>query len=355
VGPLANVATFVVGWLVLGYLIWRAFGGIRRDLGRVPWSRFVVKLPGRGSAVSVLGSLLAGDGQARRGRSRRRSYPIHFYSGRNGSGKSHAAIFDTLPDLDDGKPVLSTVRLLDFRNPRPCEDDACGCDKDDLGRHAAAHPCFLPFTKWTQFLEFPTGVVLMDEITGVMDSNEGASMPSVVANHLAQLRRGDLAVRMTGLNFIRANKRIREATNAVSVCKGALPKTVQGEDGVDKIWRQRRLSSVRTYDAQSLPMDDISAAAYDKADLVGRGRFWIPTSLAILAYDSMDSVSVVGSVTDSGRCAHCSGKRAASECLCPDYQLEKQERKAAAATARSAETRPTRPALTLAAPVEGLR
>lgn len=283
--------------------------------------------------------MLANDRQAARGRSRRRAFPIHFYSGRNGSGKSHCAVFDTLPDLDAGTPVLSTVRLLDFRHPRPCDDDACDCDKSDQGRHKAAHPCYIPFKTWAQFMEFPTGVILMDEITGVADSNDGAAMPGAVGNHLAQLRRGDYAVRMTGLNFIRANKRIREACNAVTVCKGFLPITVQDATGKDKLWRQRRLSAVRTYDAQSLPMDDISATAYEKADLVGRGRFWIPTSLAVSGYDSLDAVLMVGSVSDSGRCVHCAGTRRAQECCCPDYLAEKASRKESAAIPRSGERR----------------
>lgn len=282
-----------------------------------------------------VGRWLAGERQAARGRSRRRAYPIHFYSGRNGSGKSFCAVLDTLPDLDAGTPVLSTVRLLDFRNPRPCDDLLCPCDKIDPGRHRAVHPAFVPFRTWVQLLEFRTGVILMDEITGVADSNEGASLPGAVANHLAQLRRGDLAVRMTGLNFIRANKRIREACNAVSVCTGFIPKTVQDSDGKDKIWRQRRLSIVRTYDAQSLPIDDISQAAYEKADRVGSSRSWIPEHLVLLAYDSMDSVLTVGSVTDAGRCAHCAGTRRAQECSCADYQTEKSARKGSAQQTRS--------------------
>lgn len=289
-----------------------------------------------------VGKLLAADGQARRGRSRRRAYPIHFYAGRNGSGKSHAMVYDTLPDLDAGKPCLSTVRVLDYRNLRPCDDLACECDKADEGRHQAAHPCYIPFTAWRQLLEFETGVILMDEITGVMDSNDGASMPGAVGNHLAQLRRGDLAVRMTGLSFIRANKRIREAANAITTCKGFLPVTVQDTAGVDKIWRQRRLSMLTSYDAETLPLDDITPTAFEKATKVGRARFWLPTSVGITAYDSLAKVTVVGSVTDAGRCAFCAGRRSAQECVCEDYQAEKAARKAGGTTAGTAEDRRSR-------------
>jgi hypothetical protein len=275
--------------------------------------------------------MLAGVRQSERGRSRRRAYPIHFYSGRNGSGKSLAAVYDTLPDLDAGTPVLSTVRLQDFRRPRPCDDEACECDKLDELRHRAAHPCYVPLTTWVQLLEFRTGIILMDEITGVADSNEGAAMPGAVANHLAQLRRDDLAVRITGLNFIRANKRIREACNAVSVCHGYMPVTVQDDTGKDKLWRRRRLSIVKTYDAESLPIDDHSAAAYDSADKLSTSRHWIPESPAIAAYDSMAKVLTVGSVTDAGRCAYCAGTRRAHECSCGDYVAEKLARKGARA------------------------
>ena len=48
-----------------------------------------------------------------RARKMRRGFAIHFYSGKNGGSKSAALVFDTLPDLDAGTPVLSTVRLLD--------------------------------------------------------------------------------------------------------------------------------------------------------------------------------------------------------------------------------------------------
>jgi len=68
---------------------------------------------------------LGGDKQSQVARARRRMYPIHFYVGRNGAGKSLAAVYDTMPDLDAGLPCLSTVRLLDFRNPRPCDDPNC--------------------------------------------------------------------------------------------------------------------------------------------------------------------------------------------------------------------------------------
>lgn len=287
---------------------------------------------------------LAGTKQSERGRARRRMYPIHFYVGRlcNGSGKTLAAVYDTLPDLDAGMHVLSTVRLTDFRNPRPCEDEKCPDPEHWTSQgHMQVHPLYVPFTTWPQLLNWSKGSVIMDEITGVADSNESAALPQAAANHLAQLRRGDCAVRITGLNFIRANKRIREAVNAVTRCQSSLPVTVYHDDGTAKLWRARRLAIWKTYDAQSLPMDDISEAAWLKAERLCGGRHWIPDSIAIRAYDTYAPVLHVGTVSEAGRCAYCGGNRRAPECSCSDYQSAKSERRNAGPQTRSGEDRRT--------------
>ena len=285
--------------------------------------------------------LLAADKQSEAARRRRRAYPIHFYVGRNGAAKTLCAVYDTLPDLDAGMHVLSTVRLLDFRNPRACDDDACPDLMHGMADHMAAHPGYVPFQTWPQLLEWTRGPVIMDEITGVADSNESSALPAAAGNHLAQLRRGDCAVRITGLNFIRANKRIREAVNAVTRCQSSLPQTVYHEDGSAKLWRARRLAKWVTYDAQSLPMDDITDGAYAKADKLCSGRHWIPSSLAISAYDTYAPVLHVGTVSEAGRCAYCGGGRRAPECSCADYQEAKAARKGAGPQTRSGEDRRT--------------
>lgn len=281
--------------------------------------------------------LLAPSKQAVNGRNRRRAFPIHMYVGRNGAGKSAALVYDTLPDLEAGTPVLSTVRLLDYRNPRVCDDENCKDAMHGRQDHLAAHPSWVPFTDWPQLLDWHHGPVLMDEITGVADSNEGAAMPSVVANKLAQLRRDDCTVRITGLNFIRANKRIREAVNAVTRCESFFPVTAYAADGSARMWKQRQLAKWRTYDAQSLPVDDHTDAAYEKADHIITSRLWLPTSDAVRAYDTMAPVLMVGTVTDSGRCAHCAGTRRTPECSCSDYQDAKAERSPRTRKTRSVE------------------
>jgi hypothetical protein len=259
------------------------------------------------------------EAKARAARVRRRSYPIHFYGGKNGSSKSMTAIFDTLPDLEAGTPVLSTVRLLDYKNPRVCDDPECRDVMHGRADHMAAHPSYVPFTSWHQLMDWKNGPVLMDEITGVADSNEGAAMPSAAANKLAQLRRDDCTVRVTGLSFIRANKRIREAVTAVTRCKSFWSTSHFNDDGSERMWMRARLAVVSTFDAQTLPVDDHTENAYEKADRIVSARHWIPKNPAIHAYDSLAPVLMVGHVSDAGRCVNCDGVRRAPACQCPDY------------------------------------
>jgi hypothetical protein len=268
-------------------------------------------------------NIVAPKGQQERGRRLRRAFPITMYIGRNGAGKSIALIEDTIPDLLAGKHVLSTVRLLDFERPRPCDDPRCGDTeagfKAHEAGHMAAHPLYVPFTDWRQFMEWTHGPILMDEITGVADSNEGAAMPSAVANKMAQLRRDDVTIRATGLSFIRANKRFREAVSSVVRCQSYFPKDFESTDGSNRAWKQRRLAIWKTYDAQSLPVDDHTESAYEKADLLNTTRLWIPSAQSISAYDTYDAVLRVGHVSDAGRCVTCDGTRRVHQCSCPDY------------------------------------
>lgn len=275
--------------------------------------------------------ILASNRQSIAGRQRRRMYPIQVYVGRNGSGKSLAAVYDTMPDLDAGKHCLSTVRLLDYVNPRECEDSSCTSAAHGTPGHMAAHPLYVPFTRWEQLLEWERGPVIMDEITGVADSAEN-DLPGAVRDFLAQMRRAEVSVRITGINWIRVNKRIREVANAVTRCRSSLPTNMADPDGYERMWRPRRLAKWTTYDSQSLPVDDHTEHAYDHADVLCKSRHWIPTSPARLAYDTFDQVLRVGTVTDAGRCVSCGGVRRAPACSCADYVAEQRDRKAAGAS-----------------------
>lgn len=291
--------------------------------------------------------------------------PITGYVGPNGSGKSACMVWDSMPSLMAGRPVLSTVRLLDWENPRPCDDLNCphpehagvlmavpnsGESTDDTHAlslavesafspitHMAAHPLYVPFTDWQQLLDAEHCDVLMDEVTGVASSRESQSMPAPVANKLVQLRRADVVVRWSAPNWKRADVIIRECSQAVVYAQGYLAKK---SGDADRQWRNRRLFVWKTYDAADF--EDFTVGKREQLRAQITDLHWGPGSPVFGAYDTFDAVSSIGSVTDSGRCYRCGGRRSAPRCSCPDHVTDTGEDGASGAPAkRGAGPRPT--------------
>lgn len=282
-------------------------------------------------------------------RARRRVWPIHAYVGANGGGKSASMVWDTLPSIYAGRRILSTVRILDFANPRECS----GCDS--LGHeqpvyrelpppegtswdqwrqytlpeerlelvgsqvHQAAHPLWVPFTDWEQLLEARKCDVLMDEVTGVGSSRESQSMPAPVANKLVQLRRADVVVRWSSPAWARADKIIRETSQAVTFCQGYFPKKSRDSEA-DRVWSQRRLFRWKTYDAADF--EDFTVGKREQLRPLVVDHHWGPGSPSFAAYDTYDAVLSIGTVTDSGRCYRCGGRRRVPECRCASHSAE---------------------------------
>lgn len=247
-----------------------------------------------------------------------RQVPILCCAGPNGSGKSLAMVALTLPDLDAGRTVLSTVRLLDFRNPRPCDDDRCTSDSHGTAGHMAAHPNYVPLTDFRQLLDVQHATVLLDEVTGAADARESMGLPVQVRNLLVQLRRRDVVLRWTSPSFMFADVTIRRVTQAVLFSRGFA--AVQNEDSV---WRDRRLFRWDCYDARDIPRDESSTDPQARLRDAGirplvRSWFWRPGSLAEGAYDTRDQVLTLGVANDAGMCVTCGGRRSAPRCSCSD-------------------------------------
>jgi hypothetical protein len=264
-------------------------------------------------------------------RARRRSFPIHAYIGPNGGGKSLAAVYDTLPTLAAGRPVVSTVRILDPATGEP-------------------HPLWVPLKDYRTLLEVEFCDVILDEVTGVASSRESSGMPAVVANHLVQLRRRDIALRWTAPNWKRADTIIRECSQGVTLCMGFAPQRIVGEPVVwdgphdmrgdrapltleptpwdcmidgehehaeDRLWSSKRLFYWRTYDAAAF--DEWTAYRKERVRPVARQLHWRPGHVASQAYDTFDAVLSLGAVTESGLCMECDGHRQKKPCQCEDY------------------------------------
>lgn len=258
----------------------------------------------------------------------RRAFPIHAYVGANGGGKSCAMVWDTLPSLESGRPVLSTVRLLDYLDPRPCDDPACTHLEHEMGvevTHRAAHPMYVPLTEWSQLMEAEKCDILLDEVTGVASSRESAGLPAAVANKLVQLRRADVVVRWSAPAWARADKIIRECSQSATYCVGHMP--VVSGDG-ERQWRNRRLFSWKTFDAAAF--EDFTAGKREQLRAEVHDWHWGPGSPAFAAYDTLDAVSVVGTVTETGRCYQCGGRRSVPSCRCEDSPRSRSRDRSAA-------------------------
>lgn len=273
---------------------------------------------------------------------RRRAFPIRAYVGPNGGGKSLAMVNDVLPSLAAGRRVLSTVKLLDG-NGNP-------------------HPLWVPLTDFRGMLDAERCDILLDEVTGVASSRSGGSViPPGVLNMLMQLRRRDVTLSFTAPAWNRAEKVIRECTQAVTLCQGFLPKANKGTvtkhlgrhlwadvpaqldgedlDGLDvplfdmnpsmvcpidkphshddaRLWGSKRVFFWRTFDA--FVFDEWTTAKRERIRPVAR-QVYVRTanSEAASHYDTLDQVLSVQAVTDAGRCVDCNGTRTAPKCKCP--------------------------------------
>jgi len=257
-------------------------------------------------------------------RLRRRGFPIHAYLGTgNGSGKSLLMVHDTLPSLDYGRPVLSTVRLLDYRNPRQCDDPTCTFPGHP--NHMAAHPLYIPFKDYQQLLDARDCDILMDEVTGIASSREYANMPVEVANFLVQLRRRNVSLRWSSTNWARSDVIIREVTQAATLSVPYLAKTRKSKPGEPPIlWKDRSLFFARTFDAAL--MDDFDARSADEGGMrsMATQLYFRNGAHAMSAYDTLDPVLSLSSHNTAGMCMTCNGKKNIPKCNCSHAPREPQ-------------------------------
>lgn len=242
---------------------------------------------------------------------RRRSIPVMGYIGTSGHGKSASLVRDTLPSLAMGRPILSTVQILDAWTGNP-------------------HPLYIPFSSFRQLEDFRDGDVNMDEITGIMDSHDSA-MPKKVRRILPQLRRRGVFVRWSGIDWDNSNRRLRQMTQGVTLCRGYFPDRASvrtaAADGSTAMWAPNRLFRIRTFDAQKMMRSEDAVILSKTVPLLGTkavrvrppkplvSEWWRgSTSLAFRSYDTMGDVLGV-----DGSCERCGGRIPDVVCKCGSH------------------------------------
>lgn len=245
-----------------------------------------------------------------RAREKRNAYAIHGYTGSNGGGKTACAVYDSLPLLAAGRPIVSTCRILDPRTGQP-------------------HPLWVPLDDYRLLLTVSKCVVLLDEVTGIANSRDAMSLPSAVQNHLNQMRKDDVLIKWTTPNWKRADTIIREVTQGLTSCRGLLPETSRevDEDGIARIWRPRRGFSWRTFDAQEFDEWSTAKEKSKRSDVRLRPKarqiVWarsMPGGVgplnALDFYDTYEHALALGVVSEHGTCMDCGGNRPRKKCAC---------------------------------------
>lgn len=230
--------------------------------------------------------------------------------------------------------MLSTVRLLDWENPRECAGGA-ECDDPDShvldGRvHGATHPLYVRWTRWGQVREMGRRYdVWADEVTGVANSRDTTGLPKSAQNLVVQLRRDDAVLRWTSPSMDRADVLFRTVTQGLVSCEGYCSWT---DHASGRLWPQKRLFHWSLHDLKALPPDP-TWHQITEAGSAAHTWFWGPMSEVFAGYDTFAPVSTVGRLTVTGACEVCEGSRRRHECTCPDYLAEQAEVRAARAGA----------------------
>ncbi len=221
----------------------------------------------------------------------RRSAAIAAYVGPNGGGKTLAMVHDTLPDLEEGRTVLSTVMLMDWRT-------------------GEKHKNCIMLTTWVQLLEAHDCVILLDEVTGVASARQYAALPAQLQNILVQLRKRNVVLRWSSPNYARADVIMREVTQVVTVCKGYWAKA-----DPESQWPQRRLFRWKTFDAVNFE-DFAMQKAEQIKPMCSSWYHRTPKKKAQFSYNTKDAVSTLDHMDLAGLCLTCNGKKVQPRCSC---------------------------------------
>lgn len=249
----------------------------------------------------------------------RRKVPIRAFVGANGSGKTLMAVNDLTVSLDAGRPVLSAVRLLDWRADYgdPCVNPLCDVDGHGSEDHVPSHPGWVPLRRLTQLLDMQDADILLDEVGSIVSSRESTSLPHQVATLLQQLRKRQLTLTWTAPSWARADKVLREVTQLATLCNGYGARKSEGH-----IWRERRYVRATSYAAADL--DDFEVAKVNSVVKASRPktvcRQWarVLTMPGRLAYDTLEEVKPIGATGKGGTCIECGGRRVTPKCECGD-------------------------------------
>lgn len=246
--------------------------------------------------------------------------PVIGFMGPNGSGKSATACAAILEVLRGQKwecrrPGHLHTKLGIFEGYTLVFSTVLVTEPGTGGR---PHPLYRRLDSWEPLLYAEHAVMWLDEVNGVAAARNYSAMPIQVITSVEQQRKTWNRVIYTGPKMSSADSTIRGITQLVVDCRSYVKKS---EPGALNPWAPRRLVRARAFDAKD-------RESFDKGDTSQQRQkqfrlkpkfvlwWWGPGSEVFESYSTDDPVSRIGSVSDSGTCAHCGGTRTRPKCTC---------------------------------------
>lgn len=242
-------------------------------------------------------ALSVSDHKTARAVARRRGVAIMGYVGPNGGSKTATLVMDSLPSLDRGRRVLSTVPLY-------------------LEGTKVLHPMYERFWHLDQLLEAENCDILMDEVAAVAGSHDSLKLDPRIKAMLKQLRKRNCVLRWSSPSWDNAAKDIRQVTQAVTECRGYYPgKFIQTAEGALNLWAPRRLFLARTFD--TIEFDAWTAGKRERIEPMVKHWWKGPGSRAFASYDTYEAVERLSGINEDSGCDSCGGYRPRPKCSCP--------------------------------------
>ncbi len=275
-------------------------------------------------------------------------FPIQAFVGANGGGKSLAVMAMVVaPAWRQGRLVVSNMRLYpdrmgydaglyqpvtswrDLAKIGRCPEDGCAAAE------AAGGPC-APGECPASSTAGHGCVLVLDEASAALPSRASQSLPAQLLRVMNQLRKRDVQLVWTAPAWGRMDLAIRECTQAVTVCTGLLPDVWKrdldpnrpamfppkaiGDDGqpvkVERSWAPNRLFRFDTFEA--LSYDEFTLGKAQKMRPRSRRSYWRTRHADQFGYVSVEQVSMLDHLADSGSCMNCGHRKKSVPCTCDD-------------------------------------
>lgn len=226
----------------------------------------------------------------------------------------------------DGKTLCATAKhaMPSLRRGRPV-----------VANYTINHPLARMLNSYHEIAQLRHCTLILDEISSAFPSRQAMSLPPDLVRLLHQMRKPDVDVVWTAVNWSRADSVLREATNNVTICKGKLndkwqreneippfyqpnPKRKTDDNGKPlrrtETWKANRLFTWKTYDARAF--DEFSIHVMKTLRPQQTDRYWRPWHDDDWMYDTMQEVPMLDNMDDIGPCPNCGGTRRRPACHC---------------------------------------